>query len=521
MSAPGQEPAEPLSAAEAALESTQVDVGADAGSSDAVPDRRLEIANLGRRAIQGVLITTIFAVAWELIRAGSGLVTVRFLQPDDYALAGVAMQATGVASTILNMSIETRLIQVYREPGDAYDYGFTLLIYVACGYAVLAVVAGLIASRLYGNDLLVPLTAALAAQGFITAASLPVVYLAREMRWWRQRIIGSAGPLVGIAVTLVLAIRGWGAWAVIIGSLTTGAITAVIIWVQAPRKPRFRGRVPRETLRFFFSFGWPLWLGGIVAVLAGNSMILEVKLGLGLALVGAFRLAVTLGNRIDTAEGIVAGVLFPVLSRTRDIDRLRRAYMISARMILVWAVPIGFGLALFATDVVRYVVGQKWAAVTPLLWVEGVGEVFNAIGTMWGTFYTVLGRNRPSLWLGLQINILMAVLIAVLIPFMHYKGVLLAISAAIVVGLVQRRRYLKQLFPGIPVIRIALPYLTAAALAVSVVLALQAAYGLTSRTGLALRLVCYFGVYGTTIFTLQRGFLAEALALLRQSRAAA
>jgi O-antigen/teichoic acid export membrane protein len=521
VSAPVQGPPEPLDPSEAALESGQVDLGADGGSSDAVPDRALEIPDLGRRAIQGVLITTLFAVAWELIRAGTGLLTVRFLQPEDYALAGVAIQATGVANTFLNMSIETRLVQVYREPGDAYDYGFTLLIWVACGYAVLAVVAGLVASRLYGNDLIVPLAAALAAQGFIAAASLPAVYLQREMRWWKQRIIYSAGPSVGIVVTLVLAMRGFGAWAVIIGSLVTGAVSATIVWVQAPRKPRFRRRVPRDALRFFFSFGWPLWLGGVIAVLATNGMILEVKIGLGLAMVGAFRLATTLGNRIDTAEGIVAGVLFPVLSRTRDIDRLRRAYVVSARMILVWAVPVGFGLALFATDVVRYVVGQKWSAVTPLLWVEGIGEAFNAIGTMWGTFYTVLGRNRPSLWLGLQINIMMVVLIGVLMPFLHYEGVLLAISAAIVVSLVQRRRYLKKLFPDIPVIRVAVPYLAAATLAVGVVLALGAGYDLTSRTGLALRLVCYFAVYGAAVFALQRGVLAESLAMLRQSRGAA
>ena len=167
------------------------------------------------------------------------------------------------------------------------------------------------------------------------------------------------------------------------GQVAAGAVTSVILWVQAPRRPRLRLPIPAAQLRFFLGFAWPLWLGGLLGAVATNGLNFEVQVFLGLALLGYFRLAVGLGDRIDRAELVLAQVLVPVLSRTRDAARLRRAFDASARLILLWAVPAGLGLAFFAEDIVRYVLGSRWQMIVPLLRVEGVGETVNAVGTMW------------------------------------------------------------------------------------------------------------------------------------------
>lgn len=486
-----------------------------------VAENAVQPPSLGKRAVRGVIITAVVGVTWELLRAFAGLLTARFLRPADFALAAIAISATLIAPNLLAFNIDKRLVQVLEDPGDAYDYGFSLMVWLAFAYAAIAALAGLVASRLYNDPLILPLCAVLGVQGFTLAASLPAVYLQREMRWWRQRLIITAGPLAGVLVTLALAIAGAGAWAVILGTVTIGIVSGGMLWIQAPRRPRFRLHVPREALHFFLSFGWPLWAAGMVAVIAGNGLVLEVKLGLGIATLGLFRVAINLGDRIDTAESIIASVLLPVLSRTRDMERLRRAFILTSRIVLVWAIPTGIGLALFADDITRYVLGPRWTAIVPLLRVEGIGETLNAIGTLYLSYYMVIGDNRPSLWLGLQINLMMLAMIGVLTPFYGFNGLLVALVVAAVFGLFQRRRYIKKLFPGIPVLRTALPIFSAGVLAALAVLGLERQFGMQSPAGLAVRLVCFLGLFGVIAFFLERKAVAEAIALVRDSRSVA
>ena len=98
----------------------------------------VEIPNLGRRTLTGVLVTAAFAFAWELTRIAGGFIYSRFLHPRDYALFGVAASSLAVGGALLSFSIDTRLVQVHGDPAEAYDYGFTLLVGLSLLYVLFA-----------------------------------------------------------------------------------------------------------------------------------------------------------------------------------------------------------------------------------------------------------------------------------------------------------------------------------------------------------------------------------------------
>jgi PST family polysaccharide transporter len=325
-----------------------------------------------------------------------------------------------------------------------------------------------------------------------------------------------------MALTLVLAIRGFGVWALVLGQTLGNVVTVAMIWAWAPRRPRLRLRLPRQQLRFLFSFGWPIWLVGIVQLLAANGMLFEIKLALGLSTLGLLRLTISIGERIDTAEHVLMGVLFPVLSRAMSMERLRRAFVLSGHLVLIWAIPTGLGLALFATDIVKLVLGRQWLPIVPLLQVEGVGESINAIGTLWEVFYMATGNTRPSLWVGLQVQLFMLALIGPLGLAFGYPGVAATIGGAVVLSLIQRRRYILRLLPGVPVISSALPLLGAG------VAACAAAFGVglylaqaPQLVNLSARLAVFLGVYSVIATLLERRLVRDALVLLRSRSQAA
>lgn len=478
-----------------------------------------ELPNLGGRAVRGILISTGFAVAWEVAGGVATLITARFLLPEDYALFGVAVFALGIGGALVAFSLDTRLVQVPEDPGDAFDYGFTLQLATSAVYIGLALLIAPVASKLYGNGALVPICLVLSLQRLIGTFGWPGIYFQRELLWWKQRLIGSAGPAIQIVLTLVLAIRGFGVWSLVYGQVAGTVVPTALTWALASRRPRIRLPIPRRYLSFFFKFAWPLWVGGLVSIAAINGMMKEVDLTLGLAMLGYIRMAVALGERIDRAEHILGTVLFPVLSRTRDPARLRRAFALSQKAVLIWSVPTGLGLAVFANDIVYLFLGDKWLPIVPLLRVEGIGEVLNAIATMWEMFYMVKGDNRPGMRLGLQINLFMLLVIGVASATFGYGGVVVTIFLAVLIGLYQRRRYTLKMFPGMPVILTAFPLLLAGVTAsVMTLLLTRSIAAMAYLPRLSLRLALFLGLYAVLVVALERPFLREGWTIFRQRR---
>ncbi|MGI8608646.1 MAG: oligosaccharide flippase family protein [Candidatus Dormibacteria bacterium] len=475
---------------------------------------------LGQRALHGVILTAAFALGIEALKAAAGLLSARLLLPSDFGVAGVAIYAIALVAAVFNLDVESRLIQAKTSPDESYDYAFTLQCVAGLGYGLLAVAAGPVLARVYGVPVLVPVCAVLALQAVTLPGLVPLAVLQRDLDWMRQRLVGSVGPVLGAVATVTLALQHAGVWALIVGQVLSALAGPVVLWGVVRRRPRLRWPIPRQDLRFFLSFGWPLWVGGLLWLASSNGMILEVKLALGLTVLGYFRVATGLGERIDTAERVLSSVLFPVICRLTDPDHLRRAFNVSARMLLLWAVPTGLGLAVFATDLVHIVLGPRWEQIIPLVRVEGVVEVFNSIATMWALFYAAAGNTRPSLWLSLQVNLLLLASIGIAGFLFGIVGVAGVVGLASLFSLYQRRRLVQRLFPGLPVVRPALPLLLSGLLASAIAVALTGLVGTQGWPSLALRLAAFAAVFCAGAWLVERRLILEGISLMRRDRTA-
>ncbi|HEV3232537.1 MAG TPA: oligosaccharide flippase family protein, partial [Candidatus Dormibacteraeota bacterium] len=436
------------------------------------------------------MITAASVVALELTRLVAGFVTARLLTPSDYGLMGVAVVATGLGLQALNFRVADSLVQLPADPGEAYDYGFTLMVWLVPVYLAITAGAAVVTAVLYQRANLVPLCLLLAVLGIQLPAEVLRVYVQRELRWWLNRVTTTAGPMVGLVVSLVLAFRGAGYWALAWGLVTSTLISAALLWARAPRLPRLRRTVPRAELLRFLSFGVPLWLAGILGSVAAYGISLELQVALGIGFIGLYRLTISIGDRIDTAEQLVGAVLFPVICRITDPASLKRAFELSGQLVLVWAVPAGLGLAVFAPDIVRYALGPRWTPIVPLLVVEGVGETLNAVGTLWQLFYVAAGKTKPTLVMGAQINVFLLVALGLMAMRFGYQGVVVTFFAAVMIGLIQRMRYMDRLLPGTTLFRAALPVLAAGLIAVAGTLAVRQVAGGAGVGNFALRVGC-------------------------------
>jgi len=67
----------------------------------------------------------------------------------------------------------------------------------------------------------------------------------------------------------------------------------------------------------------------------------------------------------------------------------------SNRLTLMWGMPFGVALTVFAADLVHFGIGDQWKEAIILLQVFGLTAAFNHIGFNWTAFYRAVGETRP------------------------------------------------------------------------------------------------------------------------------
>ena len=219
---------------------------------------------------------------------------------------------TGFAAVFTHGTLYQALIQREHDVEDAAN---TVLI-VTFVTGLLLTLAVLVASPLIGalfHDSRVGLVAA-ASSGIMllnSCPSVPEALMLRTFQFKRRVIISPAVALTFASVSIVFAVFGYGAWAMVIGTYASTTTYVLLSWWLAKWRP-FRGRFSFRIWRELAGFSLPLLIGGIAEY--SRQLVEQVLVGraLGTAGLGQFRY----GYRIAilpsaAAVGICAHVLFP------------------------------------------------------------------------------------------------------------------------------------------------------------------------------------------------------------------
>jgi O-antigen/teichoic acid export membrane protein len=339
----------------------------------------------------------------------------------------------------------------------------------------------------------------------------------RDMQFARQRSLLAIEPVLGFIVMMGLGAAGAGYWSLVVGVVVGTWAAAAASLIASPYPIRWR--FDRGSLRSYYSFSWPLLLSagsGLVtvqlAVILGNATV-------GLAGVGAIGLSGTIAAFSDRVDGIVTQTLYPAICAVRDRTALLlEAFTKSNRFALLWGMPFGLGLALFAPDLVHYVLGSKWDVATGLLQVFGVTQALKQIAFNWTAFHRAVGETRPIAVNGIAA---MAAFAATVIPGMILWGltgyaVAICVMTAVEIGI--RAYYLSRLFDGFGMLRHSLRAIAPSVPAVLAVLGLRLLVDGDRTGGMVIAELClYVVVTVAATWLMERALLKEVLGYLRST----
>ena len=472
--------------------------------------------SLREHAARGAMINGAFVVGLSALGVFKGFVMAGLVSTGDYGRWGILGASIGTLLWLKDVGIGDKYVQQDEEDQElAFQKAFTLeLLFTAAFVVVLAALLPLF-SRIYGVSGLVGPGLVLLLALVVGLLQTPLWVFYRRMQFGRQRLLQAVEPIVGLIASVALGIAGAGIWALVGGALAGICASALAALVFAPFKLRLR--YDRGTLSSYFAFSWPLVIASGSGVVIAQSAALATQRHLGLAAVGALTVAAIITNFTDRVDHLVTGTLYPAICAVKDnVALLAESFVKSNRLALMWAVPFGFGLTLFCSDLVTFGIGEKWRPAVDLLRVYGVLAAIGHIGFNWDAYFRARGETRP---LAVASSAAMITFLATGIPLLFAYGIPGFAAGVALQGLVMmifRGFYLQRLFSGFSFLRHALRAFLPTIPAVLVVVAVRAAEPGDRTLALALgELSAYVAITLVATWYFESALLREAVGYLR------
>jgi O-antigen/teichoic acid export membrane protein len=183
----------------------------------------------------------------------------------------------------------------------------------------------------------------------------------------------------------------------------------------------------------------------------------------------------------------------------------------------MWAFPFGIGLALFAPDLITFVLGERWREAELLLQVFGITIAVRQVAFNWVIFFTARADTKPlAVSSGIQLGVFAVVTAPLMIGF-GLNGYAAGMAVGVCVDLVVRAYFLRRLFEGFQIGRHLLRSVAPSIVPTLAIVALHVLTNVERTLGLALgELGLYIALTLISTMLLERALIKEMFGYLRR-----
>jgi lipopolysaccharide exporter len=222
--------------------------------------------------------------------------------------------------------------------------------------------------------------------------TIPWALFMRGMNFRARAGVEVARDLSRFVVTIGLVAAGFGAWGVMIGMMVAYGVWFVLTWIVIRFKPVLRW--DGDTVRELFAYAWRMAGTRFLGVLALNGDYLIVgnrRRDQYPLYYQAFRLPeFVLGAQLNA----MSAVLFPMYARIRAEGQvaMRDALYKALRLVALFSIPVGVGLALVARDGILLMYGSSSSVAVQTMEVLSLTGCVVGLGYATGDLLFAIGR---------------------------------------------------------------------------------------------------------------------------------
>ena len=309
------------------------------------------------------------------------LLLAQLLAPADFGMFAVATMVYAFIEAMTFLGLGHALIQ--RKTLDFIDLDTLFVVNVVRGIllAILVIVLSSPVARLMGVPDSQPIIATIGLLPLVLGFHNPAMILFQKELQMRQELsFYLAGAVVNLGVSLIFAVEGWGAWALILGMLGQSIAQLTVSYIIQPFRPKIR--FSKSSFDQMFKFGkWLLASQGL-KYFSNNLPSWVIGHYLGIHVLGFYHIAGRFSQAIGNEfAALISTVAFPLYSKIQsDQKRLAMAYLRSQKIILSASFLLYACMIALARPFVDTFLGGKWLGVENLIILLSLVGVVQSVG---------------------------------------------------------------------------------------------------------------------------------------------
>lgn len=338
----------------------------------------------------------------KLITPVTNIVLARLLTPEAFGVVATLTMVISFAEIFTDVGFQKYLIQhEFKEVEDKEqstnvafwsNLALSLLIWLVIG-VFCEPLAKLVGNAGLGNVL----TIACVSIPITAFSSIQIALYKRDLDFktlFKVRIVGICVPLV---VTIPIAFYFRSFWALVIGTIVSNLVNAVLLTIYSKWKPKFYYSMKKLKEMFSFAY-WSLiealaiWLTGYIDIFIIGIYLNEYYLGLYKTSM------VVVGQIMGLITSATTPIIFSSLSRLQNDNMAFNALFLKFQRVLgILIIPMGVGLFCYSDLVTELLLGSQWMEASRFIGLWGLTSALTIVlGHYCSEVYRAKGRPRLS-----------------------------------------------------------------------------------------------------------------------------
>lgn len=359
---------------------------------------KIDFADIKRKSVRGGLVTILCQGGAFVIQLVSTVTLARLLSTDDYGMMAMVLAIIAFAGLFRDLGLSAAAVQKGSLNQAQMSNLFWLNVAMGAGLTGLLAAASPVVGWFYGKPELGPLALLLSTTFLIgSAGTQHGALMQRNMQFGRRAVTNIAGSLVTLVVSIILALQGWGCWALAWGAIVGSATTTAMLFALSSFRPGWwtRGAGMRSMLKF----GANITAFECVNYFHRNLDNILIGKFWGPDMLGFYsRAYALLMFPITQIRGPVNAVAFPALSRLRNDPQAFRSYYRNVAGLLAMAsMPLVAFLFLTSMPLIEIVLGNRWAGISPIFSILAITAFIQPTAGLRGLVLLSMGNGRRYL----------------------------------------------------------------------------------------------------------------------------
>lgn len=340
-------------------------------------------------------------IGWNYLAFGLGKalnvaaisILAHLLAPEHFGLVALATLTIEYLAILNDLGLGSAIIQRKQNVEQSANIAFTINLTAGALLTALTFAVAPYAALIFHEPQVTAIIRWLGLTFMLSAfGSVNNMLLQRELDFRRKIIPELGNIIVKAAISIGMALAGFGVWSLVAGQLAGTGIASLLLWVIKPWRPKFSwdSKLGRE----LFTYGLPIMGNNALAAWEQNFDYFIIGIIYTHAQLGVYTLAYRLPQTLVLSIlWLITAVLFPTFSRLQDQkDLLKRSFLSSLKYVELLVTPICLGMFIAADPLIRVLFGEQWTEAIPILRALSLYVWAISIGYHVGDIYKAIGR---------------------------------------------------------------------------------------------------------------------------------